>query len=135
MSEARNTRVSVRKSRTVSVGNNFEKTEYGIEQDLAAQLSPDAGLRNLEAVIDRLLAGNSPPNQAKYDNLPWRRSLKKAQLATIAVTPDMPELARELYGRLKNSEKHAMRIGETTYKLSFYEETGTEFLQRWSKNQ
>jgi hypothetical protein len=130
-----NTRVSVRKSRTVSVGSNFEKTEYGIEQDLAAQLSPDAGLRNLEAVIDSLLADNSPPVQEKYNNLPWRRSLKKAQLSTIAVTPDMPELARELYDKLKSSGKHVMRIGETTYKLSYYEETGTEFLQRWSKNQ
>lgn len=33
-----------------------------------------------------------------------------------------------------DSEKHALRIGDTTYKLSFYEDAGTEFLQRWRKN-
>ncbi len=138
MSEAKSTRVSVRKSRTVAVGErgNFEKAEYGIEQDLANQFSPEQGLRNLESVIDRLLSEKTPrPNEDAYDNLPWRRSLKKAQLSTIPVTPDMPQLARELYDKLKSSEKRALRIGEITYKLSFYEESGTEFLQRWCKNQ
>jgi hypothetical protein len=128
--------LSVRKSRTLAIGErgNFEKTEYGIEQDLPNQLSPDAGLRGLEAIIDRLLKEKVPnSSQDEYGRLPWKKSLKKPQLGTIPVTPDMPELAKDLYNQLKNSEKHVLRIGDTTYKLSLYEETGTEFLQRWCK--
>lgn len=137
MGEPKNTRVSVRKSRTLADGErgNFEKIEYGIEQDLPNQLSADSGLRNLEAVIDSLLKEKIPnSSKGEYDNLPWRRSLKKAQLSTIPVTPDMPQLARDLYNKLKDSERHVLRIGDMTYKLSFYEQTGTEFLQRWCKN-
>ena len=136
MIEAKNTRVSVRKSRTLAIGErgNFEKTEYGIEQDLPNQLSADSGLRNLEAVIDSLLKEKIPSSsKGEYDNLPWRQSSKKPQLSTIPVTPMMPEAARNLYNKLKNLEKHVLRIGDTTYKLSLYEETGTEFLQRWCK--
>jgi hypothetical protein len=137
VSEAKPTRVSVRKSRTIAIGErgHFEKTEYGIEQDLRNQLHPDAGLRNLEAMIDKLLAEKiTPIDQAdNYGKLPWRQSSKKPQLGTIPVTSEMPEQARELYEKLKNSEKHVLRIGEITYKLSLYEETGTEFLQRWAK--
>jgi hypothetical protein len=137
VSEAKNTRVSVRKSRTVAVGErgNFEKTEYGIEQDLPNQLGPDMGLRNLEAAIDSLLKEKIPnSSKGEYDNLPWRQSSKKPQLSTIPVTPNMSELAKNLYNKLKDSEKHVLRIDDTTYKLSLYEETGTEFLQRWYKS-
>jgi hypothetical protein len=136
VSEVKNTRVSVRKSRTLAIGErgNFEKTEYGIEQDLPNQLSADSGLRNLEAVIDSLLKEKTPnSSKGDYDNLPWRQSSKKPQLSTIPVTPMMSEAARNLYNKLKSSEKHVLRIGDTTYKLSLYEETGTEFLQRWCK--
>lgn len=136
--ELGNTRVSVRKSRTLAIGErgNFEKTEYGIEQDLPNQLSPDAGLRNLEAIIDRLHNEKVPiSGQDEYGGLPWKKSSKKPQLGTIPVTPDMSELAKDLYHKLKSSEKHVLRIGDTTYKLSLYEETGTEFLQRWGKDQ
>ncbi len=132
MSEVKPTRVSVRKSRTIAIGEgrHFEKTEFGIEQDLPVQLSPDAGLRSLEAVIDKLLEKKVPdPSRDEYDNLPWKRSSKKPQLSTIPVIPNLPDLAKELYDKLKNSEKHVMRIGDTTYKLSYYQET--EFLQRW----
>jgi CHAD domain-containing protein len=135
VSEAK-TRVSVRKSRTITIAErgNFEKTEYGIEQDLPNQMSPDEGLRNLETIIDNLLTQKRPPStEDKYDKLPWRQSLKKRQLSTIPVTSELPELAKDLYNKLKNTEKHVLRIGETTYKLSLYEETGTEFLQRWCK--
>jgi hypothetical protein len=128
--------VSVRKSRTLAVGErgNFEKTEYGIEQDLPGQLSPDAGLRNLEAIIDKLLKEKLPsPSQDEYGRLPWKKSSKKPQLGTIPVTQDMSELAKDLYNKLRSSEKHVLRIGDTTYKLSLYEETGTEFLQRWCR--
>jgi len=137
VSEAR-TRVSIRKSRTIAIGErgHFEKTEYGIEQDLPNELKPDIGIRNLEAIIDKLLAEKFPSSsQDEYNNLPWRQSSKKPQLSTIPVTSDMPDLAKYLYDKLKKSEKHVLRIGDTTYKLSFYEETGTEFLQRWGKNQ
>jgi len=136
VSEAENTRVCVRKSRTIAIGErgNFEKTEYGIEQDLPNQLGPDAGLRSLEAIIDRLLSEKvTNSSQDEYGRLPWKKSLKKPQLGTIPVTPDMSRLAKDLYEKLRSSEKHALRIGDTTYKLSLYEETGTEFLQRWCK--
>jgi hypothetical protein len=136
VSETKPTRVSIRKSRTIAIGErgHFEKTEYGIEQDLPNQLHPDAGLRNLEAIIDKLLAEKiTPLDQDNYGKLPWRQSSKKPQLGTIPVTPDMPPLAKDLYQKLKGTERHVLRIGETTYKLSLYEETGTEFLQRWSK--
>ena len=137
MIETKNTRVSVRKSRTVATEHgNFEKTEYAIEQDLPNQFGPDIGLRHLEAIIDKLLTDKIPNSgRDEYDSLPWRQSSKKPQLSTIPVTPDMSELAKYLYDKLKKSEKHVLRIGDTTYKLSFYEETGTEFLQRWEKNQ
>jgi len=128
--------VCVRKSRTIAIGErgNFEKTEYGIEQDLPNQLGPDAGLRSLEAIIDRLLSEKvTNSSQDEYGRLPWKKSLKKPQLGTIPVTPDMSRLAKDLYEKLRSSEKHALRIGDTTYKLSLYEETGTEFLQRWCK--
>jgi hypothetical protein len=68
-----------------------------------------------------------------FGKLPWKKSLKKPQLGTIPVTPDMSELAKDLYNKLRSSEKHVLRIGDTTYKLSLYEEAGTEFLQRWCK--
>ena len=136
MSEVENTRVSVRKSRTLAIGErgHFEKTEYAIEQDLPNHLSPDAGLRNLEAIIDKLLKEKLPsPSQDEYGRLPWKKSSKKPQLGTIPVTSDMSELAKDLYNKLRSSEKHVLRIGDTTYKLSLYEETGTEFLQRWCR--
>jgi len=137
VSEAKPTRVSVRKSRTIAIGErrHFEKTEYGIEQDLPVQLSPDAGLRSLEAVIDKLLDEKVPHlRRDEYDSLAWKRSSKKPQLSTIPVIPNLPDLAKELYEKLKNSDKHVLRFGDVTYKLSFYEQTGTEFLQRWCKN-
>lgn len=137
MSEEKNTRLSIRKSRTFTGDERgtLETVEYGIEQDIPNQSSPLTGLRNLEALIDDLLAENTEPaKQDKYRSLPWRQSSKKQQLSTIAVTPEMPELAKELYNELKNSEKHLLRIGDTTYKLSFYQDAGTEFLQRWCRN-
>lgn len=115
---------------------HYEKTDYAIEQDLPNQVAPDVGLRNLEAIIDKLLKEKAPNlSQDEYESLPWKRSSKKPQLGTIPVTPDMSGLAKDLYNRLKGSEKHVLRIGDTTYKLSLYEETGTEFLQRWCKDQ
>jgi hypothetical protein len=129
MMETNHIRVSIRKSRTVASDHgNFEKTEYSIEQDLPDGLNPGTGLRNLEAIVDKLLDEKNPAN---YDDLPWKKSMKKAQLSTTPVTAEMPSLARELYDKLKNSEQHAIKIDDRTYKISSYE--GTEFLQRWAR--
>jgi len=88
------------------------------------------------AIIDKLFTEKIPnSSEDEYGRLPWKKSSKKPQLGTIPVTPDMPELAKDLYNRLKASDRHVLRIADTTYKLSLYEETGTEFLQRWCKGQ
>jgi hypothetical protein len=79
-----------------------------------------------------------PRGDDTYFNLPWKQSQNKPNLGTMRVSDKLPPLGRELYEKLKQSEKKRVTISGTTYRLSVTQRDsefvpkGTEYLQRWT---
>ena len=80
------------------------------------------------------VAPTNPPisSEDRYLTLPWKQSLKRSDLSTLMVTPDLLEnpLARELYTCLKDWK--TMKVDKVSYRYSKMPD-GPEFLQKWSQ--
>jgi hypothetical protein len=55
---------------------------------------------------------------------------KNVHLAMVRVTPQLSQLGRDLYERLRRTENMTLRDGKATYKL-WLTRDGVEFLQKW----
>jgi hypothetical protein len=149
-------RISVLRSETRKLGDNYMKLEFAAEDNLPVDSTWEDGFRNLHRVVQTALEAamsapaiqkpaetaepaqpqapvNRPPiisGDDPYASLPWKQSAKRQNLCTIHVTPEIlanPQ-ARELYDRLK--EWKTMKVGKVSYRYSQME-NGTEFLQQW----
>jgi hypothetical protein len=150
-------RISVLRSETRKLGDNYMKLEFAAEDNLLPDSTWEDSFKALDRVVRTALEAamavtsiqrpseTSKPVQPQvpaksehppisgddpYASLPWRQSQKKQNLSTIRVTPEIlanPQ-ARELYDRLK--EWKTMKVGKVSYRYSQME-NGTEFLQQW----
>ena len=104
----------------------------------------EALIKQIEASLQPIIADTKPPSVTPtttptapaepvgYNGLPWKQSEKRRELATILVTPELPLPAKELYDALSKSANLTLKLNDATYRLS-KTDTGSEFLQRWTK--
>ncbi|MGA2785859.1 MAG: hypothetical protein ABSF09_14310 [Candidatus Bathyarchaeia archaeon] len=142
---------SVSVERVVNLGN-YETLRIGLAEilDLASEKPEDAYTRIMQKVdgwtsqlkptkpeqhTTSLEPAKPQPTtvtvEDRYLTLPWKQSMKKQNLGTIHVTPELLQnpLARELYDKVK--EWKNLHVGHVAYRYSKMD-NGTEFLQKWS---
>jgi hypothetical protein len=152
-----NRHISVLRSLTKKIGENYEKCEFKAESDIGPDFKFQDALWNLDAQVEDALnqafqsaalsttktdgtakVVTQPPvteirSTNPYESLPfWKQSVNRKNLRTFRICPETMEnsLARELADRVK--ELKSMKVGSKRYTWSKLD-NGMEFCSEWSQ--